>query len=75
MSQNVVMNNAKLLTAVAGVLLLASCNAAVPGEMAHRRAAAPTGSLLSGADTGADENGSIADPSIRSNLEAGAPNN
>lgn len=54
-------------------LPLAACDAGSYNPSAHRQDDASTGSLLSGTDTGANGNGSISDPSIRSNTGAGAP--
>ncbi len=47
---------------------LAACDAGPYDPSAHRQADASTGSLLSGTDTGANGNGSLNDPSIRSNF-------
>ncbi len=54
-----------------GLLALGGCdNTYTPS--AHHQAAASTGSLLSGTDTGANANGGVNDPSITSNAGGAA---
>ena len=60
----------KIAVAAAGVMLasLAACDTGPYTPSAHRDAEASTGSMLSGTDTGVNANGSMNDPSIRSNF-------
>ena len=66
----------KTMTGGAAFLLLfalAACDSGPYDPSAHRRADAPTGSLLSGTDTGVDQNGNIGgNPSISTNAGSGA---
>ena len=52
---------------IAGLFGLAACDSTYTPS-AHRHDDASTGSLLSGTDTGVNPNGSMNDPSIKSNF-------
>ena len=61
----------KPAVAAAGIALLSSLAACDTGPYtpsAHHQAEASTGSMLSGTDTGANGNGNLNDPSVRSNF-------
>ncbi|WP_428374834.1 hypothetical protein [Lichenicoccus sp.] len=58
------------VASIACLLSVAACdNTYTPS--AHHQDAASTGSLLSGTDTGANPNGTMNDPSLKSNFGSG----
>ena len=60
------------LFAATGLQILAGCDAGPYTPNAHRSSDASTGSMLSGTDTGANDNG-LGDASLRNLNQSGAP--
>ena len=54
-------------------LAISACDSGLYDHIAHRDDGSPTGSLLSGTDTGVNPNSSIGDAGIGSNKEFGSP--